>query len=142
MDCDKASQIGMRMVGAAIALRHERRLPPSAAAAGAARDFVASGLRAWGWASRVDDAVLIIGEMFSNALTHAPSPEYVVAIDWNGGKVRLEMWDSSPFRPTMLPLDPESEHGRGMRLVAALSEIWGSRVAASGKCVWAILSGY
>jgi hypothetical protein len=79
--------------------------------------------------------------MFNNALIHAPSPDYVVAVDWNGGRIRLEMWDSSPHRPTVLPIDVEEEHGRGMHLIAALAEIWGSRVAASGKCVWAVLPG-
>jgi hypothetical protein len=104
-----------------------------------ARDFVTGRLRAWGRAGIVDDAQVITGELWTNAITHAPSPEYVVAVDWNGGMIRLEMWDSSPFRPQKLPLDLNGEHGRGMRIVDALSEAWGSRVAASGKCVWAVL---
>lgn len=121
------------------ALRHERRLPPLRSSHGVARDFVTGRLRAWGRAGIVDDAQVIMGELWTNAITHAPSPEYVVAVDWNGGMIRLEMWDSSPFRPQKLPLDLNGEHGRGMRIVDALSEAWGSHVAASGKCVWAIL---
>jgi two-component sensor histidine kinase len=78
--------------------------------------------------------------MFNNALIHAPSPGYVVAVEWCDGKVRLEMWDSSPRRPEVRPLDLDDEHGRGMRLIEALAEEWGSCVA-SGKCVWAVLSG-
>ncbi|WP_425550931.1 ATP-binding protein [Actinoallomurus oryzae] len=81
----------------------------------------------WGRSGQVDDGVQIIGELFNNALSHAPSPDYVVAVDCNGGAVRLEMWDSSPHRPTLLPIDFDGEHGRGMHLVAALSEMWGCR---------------
>ena len=122
------------------AMRQERHLPPFLTSAGIARDFVASRLRLWGRPGQIDDGVQLIGEMFNNALIHAPSSDYVVVVDWNGGAVRLEMWDSSPHRPTVLPIDLEGEHGRGMHLIVALSEMWGCRVAASGKCVWAILS--
>jgi hypothetical protein len=123
----------------AVLARHERRLPPFLSSAGIARDFIAACLRQWGLDDCIDDAKVIIGEMFNNALLHAPSEEFVVAIDWNGGAVRLEMLDSSPARPTVLPEDPFSEHGRGMRLIVSLSRMWGTRLTASGKCVWAIL---
>lgn len=121
--------------------RHEWRLPPVKAAAGTARDFVESRLRAWGRADQVEDAAAIIGEMFNNALLHTNSMEFVAAIDWNGGRIRLEMWDDSHDRPRIVPLDFEKESGRGLHIIAFLSEIWGSRIAASGKCVWAILPG-
>jgi hypothetical protein len=139
MDRYKEPQTRTSAFASGAVCRRERRLPPFAVAAGVARDLVASTLRSWGRERQVDDAVLIAGEMFNNALAHAPSPEYVVAIDWNDGKVRLEMWDSSPYRPRMLPLDLEYEHGRGMHLIAGLSKTWGSRITASGKCVWVIL---
>lgn len=121
------------------ALRQERHLPPLRTSHGAARDFVKIRLHMWSRDDIVDDALVIVGELLTNALTHAPSPEYVVAVDWNGGMIRLEMWDSSPFRPQKLPVDLSSEHGRGMRIVDALSAAWGSRITATGKCVWATL---
>ncbi|GLY80331.1 ATP-binding protein [Actinoallomurus iriomotensis] len=120
-------------------MRQERRLPPFLTSAGIARDFVASRLRLWGRSGQIDDGVQVIGEMFNNALIHTPSRDYIVAVDWNGGAVRLEMWDSSPHRPTVLPIDFDGEHGRGMHLIAAFSETWGCRVVAPGKCVWAVL---
>ncbi|MCO5968439.1 ATP-binding protein [Actinoallomurus sp. WRP6H-15] len=98
-----------------------------------------SRLRAWGRADQIEDATVIIGELFNNALLHTDSKELVVAIDWNGGRIRLEMWDDSPCRPRIAPADFEQESGRGMHIIAALSEVWGSRLAASGKCVWAVL---
>lgn len=121
------------------ALRQERHLPAVRASHGAARDFVRCRLMIWGRDDIVDDALVIIGELLTNALIHAPSPEYVVAVDWNGGMIRLEVWDTSPFLPHKLPIDLDNVHGRGMRIVDALSEVWGWRIAASGKCVWAVL---
>jgi anti-sigma regulatory factor (Ser/Thr protein kinase) len=135
----KAPLIGTPAYDSGNTLRHERRLPPFTSAHGVARDFVAARLRKWGCAQSIDDAVVIVGELFNNALEHAPSPHYILAIDWNDGLVRLEMWDASPRRPELRPEDLESENGRGLRIVQALSRAWGTRVAASGKCVWAIL---
>lgn len=135
----KTPQLGQSVQDPDNALRQERHLPPFLTSAGVARDFVASRLRLWGRLHQIEDAIQLISEMFNNALIHAPSPDYMVAVDWNGGSVRIEMWDSSLHGPTLLPVDLEEEHGRGMHLIAAISEMWGSRIAASGKCVWAIL---
>lgn len=119
--------------------RVERSLPPKRSAAGAARDFVKTTLGDWGRPDLVDDAALITAELFSNALRHAPSRQYVLVIDWNEGKPRIEMWDSSERLPEKQTLGVEAETGRGLHLVEALSSSWGSRRAASGKCVWAVL---
>lgn len=139
MNRGKAPQLGLPIRDPDGALRQERRLPPLKTSHGVARDFVKGRLRMWGRDDIVDDALVVVGELFSNAITHAPSPEYVVAVDWNDGMIRLEMWDSSPLRPQTLSVDLDDEHGRGMRIVDALSAAWGSRIAASGKCVWAVL---
>lgn len=121
------------------ALRRERHLPPVRASHGAARDFVRDVLELWGRDDIVDDALVVIGELLTNALIHAPSPEYVVVVEWNGGLIRLEVWDSSPSMPQKLPIDLDGLHGRGMLIVDALSGAWGTRTAASGKCVWSVL---
>jgi hypothetical protein len=139
MDRCNTPQLGAQLRDTNNARRQERHLPPFLTSAGIARDFVASRLRLWGRFGQADDGAQLIGEMFNNALIHAPSPDYVVAVDWNGGAVRLEMWDSSPHRPVVLPIDFDGEHGRGMHLIAALSGTWGCRMTASGKCVWAVL---
>lgn len=93
----------------------------------------------WGLHALVDDAVLVAAELFSNALRHAPSRQYVLVIDWNDGKPCIEMWDSSDRLPEKRRAGIEVETGRGLLLIEALSTSWGSRHAASGKCVWAVL---
>ena len=119
--------------------RVETSLPPERSAAGAARDFVKATLGGWGLPGLTDDAALITAELFSNALRHAPSRQYVLVVDWNGGKPRIEIWDSCERLPQKQDLGSDAETGRGLHLIEALSTSWGSRRAASGKCVWAVL---
>lgn len=119
--------------------RVERFLPPVGSAAGAARGFVRTALRDWGFHGLIEDAVVIAGELFNNALNHARSKQYVLVVDWNGGMPRIEMWDSSDRLPEKRSPGIDSETGRGLHLIEALSTAWGSRQAASGKCVWAVL---
>jgi anti-sigma regulatory factor (Ser/Thr protein kinase) len=119
--------------------RVERFLPPERSAAAAARDFVKTALADWGLPGLADDAALITAELFSNALRHAPSERYVLVLDWNGGKPRIEMWDSCERFPEKQTLGVDAETGRGLHLIEALSSSWGARRAAAGKCVWAVL---
>lgn len=119
--------------------RVARLLPPDRSASGAARDLVTTTLAGWGRTGLADDAALIVTELFSNALRHAPSPQYVLVIDWNGGRPRIEMWDSGDRLPELRNLSVDAESGRGLHLVQALSTSWGSRQLASAKCVWAVL---
>jgi anti-sigma regulatory factor (Ser/Thr protein kinase) len=119
--------------------RLERFLPPEPSAAAVARDFVTTALAGWGLHGLADDAALITTELFSNALRHAPSPQYVLAVDHNDGRPRIEMWDSGNRLPERQTPDTDAETGRGLHLIEALATAWGTRHAASGKCVWATL---
>lgn len=121
--------------------RSERLLPPAEDAAGTARDFVRTTLLRWGLSEHVDDATLIAAELFNNAVRHAPSKDrgYVLALDRSGGMPRIEMWDHSDKRPVKVNPDNGSENGRGLQIIDALATEWGSRLAASGKCVWVAL---
>jgi anti-sigma regulatory factor (Ser/Thr protein kinase) len=139
MDRCKTPPFGLPVPSRENYFRHELHLPHSEAAVGLARDFIKGRLLKWARRDIIDDAALIITELVTNAFIHAPSPDYFTVIDWNGGMIRLEMWDSSPFRPQRLPIGLTGEHGRGIRLIEALSEEWGSVITASGKCVWATL---
>jgi hypothetical protein len=59
-------------------------------------------------------------------------------------KVLIEVWDASTDLPVCQDLEPETESGRGLQLVEALSADWGSYVSAgrSRKMVWAVVTAH
>ncbi|WP_245641788.1 ATP-binding protein [Nonomuraea candida] len=69
----------------------------------------------------VDDAVLMVSELITNAFMYGDGPyELVLQVD-----AREIMWvvvDSSPVLPATAPDDLAAEHGRGLRIVARLSD--------------------
>ena len=56
-----------------------------------------------------------------------------------GSAVVLEVSDANPAVPTARPLNPVSDSGRGLHLVEALSERWGTGLVGPGKVVWSIV---
>ena len=76
----------------------------------------------------IDDAVLCIEEAASNAIRHSGSAQPVdIVLRFDDGDLRGEIhdygkgFDVSRFDPTLLP-DPGLDHGRGLFLIAALSD--------------------
>ena len=101
-------------------------------------------MRDWGLAALADDAEMIIGEFVANAITHARSLD---ASDFPGlrlmrrsGEVMCAVLDPSDDAPVLRRAAGTDETGRGLRMVDAISDIWGwSPVVGRGKAVWAIL---
>jgi hypothetical protein len=54
----------------------------------------------------------------------------------------VQVWDGDDRMPMRQELGPESEAGRGLWLVEAVSEDWGAfrPEHASGKVVWAVVA--
>ncbi|GAB2834319.1 hypothetical protein GCM10027073_73430 [Streptomyces chlorus] len=127
-------------------------------APGAARALVRAALAEWTeralpGAERLttragDDAMLVASELVTNAVVHAGTEVRLSCrLEAETGALVIEVADRHPSRS---PRDsepdapsgesPEStEYGRGLRLVAALSEAWGItyRPGAHTKSVWA-----
>lgn len=106
------------------------RLVPHPTSVRAAREFVASTLRDWGWTEHVATAVLLTSELVTNAIVHAQSD---VGVTLRGEPyLRVEVSDEgvAPVRP-----DPRGG-GRGLWLVEALAAVWGVRPEERGKTVW------
>jgi hypothetical protein len=115
-------------------------------AAKAARRLTRSTLRDWGLAGLADDAEMIIGEFVANAITHARTidtsgiPVPGLRLMRRSGEVMCAVLDPSDAAPVLRDAAGTDETGRGLRMVDALSDIWGwSPVAGRGKAVWAIL---
>ncbi|MFF7857209.1 ATP-binding protein [Streptomyces sp. NPDC007904] len=113
-----------------------------------ARSFTRDILSVWSLGHRCDDATLVITELAANAATHA-APRCAGAPDVRLG-FRLEPAhllltvsdpDDHPPVPVLRGGSALEEHGRGLRIVEALSEAWGwTPTPPAGKTVWARLS--
>lgn len=120
----------------------ERRLPHAVAAAGAARsemraDLISRGVPPGPRA----DAELVLGELVANAVKHgSPDDDGMIHVSWTveEGALRVSVRDSGSVRalPATREAAPLALSGRGLTLVAALSERWtvddrdGTRVSA------------
>ena len=114
------------------------RFPAEPSSAHAARHFVRVFLRTRP-AAIVDTVVLLTSELVTNALVHARS---VVEVDLTntGGMIRIAVTDDSSELPKIEPSVTLSEHGRGVPLVATLSDDWGVEQTHFGKTIWFILN--
>lgn len=99
------------------------------------RQFVAATLRSWNLDRLVDDASIIISELATNAVLHA-STDFVVAVSMAGDCIRLSVRDDSPVLPMIRTPLPTTITGRGLILIAALAERWGTDPKDDGKIVW------
>ena len=113
-------------------------LTPSVRLVRAARDLTTRALLDWGCPQPIAPATLIVSELVNNAILHARTDLTVSVARW-GDLVRLAVHDATPERPVRRN-EPAQVNGRGMLLVAALSQSWGVLPASGGgKVVWAVL---
>ncbi|MFE0700148.1 ATP-binding protein [Streptomyces sp. NPDC058872] len=101
--------------------------------------------------SVVDDAVLILSELLSNAcrygrpLGRAERGEGDVRAAWQvdpAGGLRVEVTDGGgPTRPVPSTPSVTARGGRGLNIISALSQDWGVRDGATGEVtVWAVVT--
>lgn len=108
--------------------------PPSPAKA---RDFVSMHLLAHALMHLVDDMCLVVSELATNAVVHAKTP-FTVTVFGTNESVFLAIEDGSASVPVRAVPDVLSTSGRGLMLVEALSDEWGTRTDGHGlKSVWA-----
>lgn len=110
---------------------------------GEARRFVAQHMGAWGLPQLTETAELIVSELVTNAVTHGrPLYGRLIATRFERlpSGVRIEVHDANGSKPELREASEESEDGRGLALVHALTAgQWGvSDRDGPGKMVWAI----
>lgn len=111
------------------------------------RGFTAEALTDWGWlppadeaaGERVEDVLLLVSEVVTNACLHAGGPQEFVLRHANG-RLRVEVADGSPQAPRrQAPRSPALPGGHGLMLLDRLAGDWGSEGKAdgsAGKVVW------
>ncbi|WP_123541982.1 ATP-binding protein [Streptomyces sp. HM190] len=120
-----------------------RAFPGLAEEVGHARRFVAALLEERG---PVDDAVLVVSELATNAVRHSLSGAaggwFVVVVSFGDDSdlVRIEVVDVGGERePHLCDVTDRDEGGRGLALVAACAKDWGIKSWPDGRTVWADL---
>jgi anti-sigma regulatory factor (Ser/Thr protein kinase) len=118
--------------------RAQRELPVSHQSPALAREFLKQVSCKEHHSSLVDDALLLTSELVTNAVLHG-GPPLVVAVDCDGERLQVRVRDGSAELPA--PGEPEdgAEDGRGLALVAAMSDAWGVDPEANGKYVWFVI---
>jgi len=129
----------LETVGRASAGRSAVQLPPDLSSAREARAFTRTLLEEWQAGEVVDDALLVVSEMVTNAVTHAATAcELRISVD--AAVVRIDVIDQGAGTPEPLPRSETRGNGRGLHLIDALTAAWGVEPAdGSGKTVWAEL---
>jgi anti-sigma regulatory factor (Ser/Thr protein kinase) len=132
---------------AAPVLRFAQLLSSTRRGARLARLLAAKQLRAWSVPSDITDrAEQIVMELAANAALHGRVPgrgfRLVLTLDAATGTLRIEITDSRGEKLPVLRPDSQSdgESGRGLLLVVALADRWGTQpYPPMGKTVWAEL---
>ncbi|WP_435137440.1 ATP-binding protein [Actinacidiphila sp. bgisy144] len=110
-------------------------------AVGRAREHVRGVLAEWAAPETLAyDAVTVVVELAGNAVRHAGG-RCALSMWVTNTRLHLGLWDQSPARPVLRPISYDAECGRGLRVVAGLSEgQWGTALTRpEGKVVWAAL---
>lgn len=95
----------------------------------------------------VHDAILIVSELVSNAVTHSrsgqPGGTLIIAVEMapQPGSVRIQVRDAGGLEaPILTAAGLDSEHGRGLAIITALAAEWGSETSDAGRATWCRLS--
>ncbi|MFJ7271105.1 ATP-binding protein [Streptomyces sp. NPDC099050] len=105
-----------------------------------ARDFTRVALVDWRVDSRTDEIVQCVRELAANAVRHGAPPGrgFLLKLVHDGPVIRAEVHDSGEPMPHLprTGASTDATTGRGLLLVAALSDAWGVRERNPGKAVW------
>ncbi|MET8963444.1 SpoIIE family protein phosphatase [Streptomyces sp. NPDC004074] len=105
----------------------------------AIRKEVVGRLAAWGLSEALFTAELVVSELVTNAVRYGEQPIRLRLIH-DTATLICEVSDGSHTAPHLRRARTYDEGGRGLLLVAQLTQRWGSRHTAEGKTIWAELN--
>ncbi|WP_206439170.1 SpoIIE family protein phosphatase [Streptomyces scabichelini] len=109
-------------------------LPSDPAVVSRSRAAVTEQLAAWGLDELAFTTELIASELVTNAIRHATGPVLLRLL--RDRALICEVSDGSSTSPRLRRARNEDEGGRGLFLVAQLTERWGTRYTTNGKIIW------
>jgi anti-sigma regulatory factor (Ser/Thr protein kinase) len=120
-----------------LASREVLTLAPSRRAPACARRAVRAFAIGSVSAETADTAELLASELVTNAVVHGRGA-VTVLMEYDADGLGVTVCDDEPALPVLPDPDPLSLGGRGLHLVAALSDAWGvdPSTGGPGKSVW------
>lgn len=141
--CDDAEAVAERALRDPVPPRLDATLLPGPGMPAQSRELVSRACVEWRIPRLRRLAELIISELASNAVVHARTPAGV-SVRLLGNCLQLAVRDGDPRLvyppPTQVPGSDIAERGRGLLILDAMTDGWGSAPTATGKVVWARLS--
>ena len=116
-------------------------LPADLSVTAKCRAMVRETLAEWDLHDLVDDVVAVVTELLGNAIIHGGPPIRLVL---RAGRHTLtgSVTDLGDGWPRLRTTGTDLENGRGLMIVAALTDRWGVEpVPAGGKTIWFTLGG-
>ncbi|MEU9137786.1 SpoIIE family protein phosphatase [Streptomyces sp. NPDC048404] len=110
-------------------------LPNDPAVVTTARSLTSRQLSNWGLQDLDFTTQLIVSELVTNAIRYATGPIQQRLI--RDRALICEVTDDSSTAPHLRHADLTDEGGRGLYLIAQLTNRWGTRFAVRGKTIWA-----
>jgi anti-sigma regulatory factor (Ser/Thr protein kinase) len=106
------------------------------------RRITAARLRYCGLDALLDEAMLIVSELLTNALLHSGTTQITLTITVEEGDLHIAVGDGMPGYAAPKPADEDAESGRGLALVEGIVQenggTWGTRDA--GATTWCRLN--
>jgi serine phosphatase RsbU (regulator of sigma subunit) len=109
-------------------------LPDDPLAASAARQHIRGQLAAWQLDDMATSTEMLASELVANVIRHAHGPVRLRLL--RSRTLVCEVFDGSVTTPRIRRTSWTDEDGRGLQLVAALCDRWGTRQLATGKSIW------
>ncbi|MFF8425305.1 SpoIIE family protein phosphatase [Streptomyces sp. NPDC016566] len=110
------------------------QLPLEATSAARARELTTAKLTEWGLTELAFTTELVASELVTNAYRYGSGPVTLRLIRTHS--LSCEVSDTSHTSPHLRRALTTDEGGRGLFLVAQLTERWGTRYSRDGKTVW------
>ncbi|WP_328868956.1 SpoIIE family protein phosphatase [Streptomyces sp. NBC_00287] len=110
-------------------------VPADPAAVADIRARATRQVEAWGLEELAMTTELIVSELVTNAIRYAEPPIRLRLL--RDTRLTCEVSDASSTAPRLRHARSMDEGGRGLFLVAQLSQRWGARYTADGKIIWA-----